>query len=120
MVFFMLLNPPGENSDEETPDKSVTVPRKVHYRNLWEDEQDAVYWVNLAHAHDQGFKNKQTKSNAVGMKEQAPANCIYSVTSLKGKQIQNERASTLWKVVTLTSRKRVEQEPDSEETSTDA
>ena len=50
MVFFTPLNPSGENSDEETQDESLTVPRKVHHRNVWKGKQDAVHWVNLAHA----------------------------------------------------------------------
>ena len=50
MVFFTPLNPSGEDSDEETQDESLTVLRKVHYRSVWQDKQDAVYWVTLAHA----------------------------------------------------------------------
>ena len=37
--------------------------------------------------------------------DHVPANLIHRVTSLKGKQILDERATTLWKAVIFTSRR---------------
>ena len=74
------LNPSRENSDEETQDNSLRVPRKVHYRHVSKDKQDAVHLVNLAHAQDLGFQFWQTKSNAVVIEDHLPAICIYRVT----------------------------------------
>ena len=42
MVFFTPPIPLGQDFDEETQDLSLTVPRKVHYRNVWKDKQDVV------------------------------------------------------------------------------
>ena len=56
----------------------------------------------------------------LSLKDHVPAICIYRVTPLKGEKFLYERASTPWKTLTLKRRKRVEQEQDSAETSTDA
>ena len=43
-IFFTLLNPLGEKSDEEAPGDDLSIPRKVHYHSNWKHDQDAVYW----------------------------------------------------------------------------
>ena len=111
-----------QSIDEETQDESLTVPRKVHYPNFWKDKRDVVHWVNLGHAQDLGLQFWQTKSNAVVVEEKEPPICICRVTSLKGEPILFERASAIWRAVTLKSRKRVEQEKgqDTDENFADA
>ena len=75
---------------------SPTAPRKVHYRNVWQDKMDAVYWVNLSHAQDLGLQFWQIKSNAFVIEDHVPAICIYRVTFLEGEQILYERAFQLY------------------------
>ena len=118
MFFFTSLSPSGEDFDEETQDESLTVPRKVHYPNFWKDKRDVVHWVDLVHAQDLGLQFWQTKSNAVVVEEKVPPLCRYRVTTQKGDQILFERASAIWRAITLKNRKGVEQEKehDSDET----
>ena len=50
-VFFVHLNPPGNETDEEEPHFDYPVPQKVHYRPAyWKRNQDPVYWENVQSA----------------------------------------------------------------------
>ena len=62
-----------------------TVPQKVHYHSHWKHHQDAVYWVKLSRAQDQGL---QCNSGPV------PADCICRVISQIGDRMLFERHST--------------------------
>ena len=46
------------------PAMTFSVPRKVHYHSNWKFTQDAVYWIKLSRARQQGLRFQQTKSNA--------------------------------------------------------
>ena len=65
-VFFAPLNPKILTEPPEilTSD-DFTKPRMEHHRSKWRPSQDAVYWVNLARAHDEGLQFCPTRSNAV-------------------------------------------------------
>ena len=60
----------------------------------WKRNQDAVYWIKLSRAQDQGLQFWQTKSLAVIVNDPVPADCIYRVISQKGDRILFERLST--------------------------
>ena len=69
-VFFTLLNPFGENPG--------------HYHSHGKRKQDAVYWIKLSRAQDQGLQFWQTKSFAIITHSPVPGDCIYKVVSEKG------------------------------------
>ena len=93
-VFFTPLNPFGGDSDEEELRDDYTVPQKVHYHSHWQPNQDAVYWLKVSRAHDQGLQLWQTKSYAIIVHSLVPADCINKVTSQNGDRILFERLST--------------------------
>ena len=47
---------------------------------------DAVHWVNLARAQDEGLQFRQTRSNATVLYSSVPPECIYKVTSRSGRE----------------------------------
>ena len=59
-VFFTPLNPFGGDSDEEEPRDDYTILPKVHYHSHWKRNKDAVYWVKLSRAQDQGLQFSST------------------------------------------------------------
>ena len=120
-IFFTLLNPFGEHSDEEAPSESVTLPRKVQYRSFWKHHQDAVCWVKLSQTQDQGSQFWQTKSNAILVNDHVQAESIYRVISENGEHILFERMPTPRPApeIILKSRWRIEQEQYSESASSD-
>ena len=59
----------------------ITVPQKVHYHSHWKRNQDAVYWIKLSIALDQGLQFWQTKSHAIIVHSLVPADCINEVIS---------------------------------------
>ena len=59
-----------EIPDEEEPRDDYTVPREVH-------DQDAVYWITLSRAQDQGLRFWQTKSKAIIVHNLVPTDCIF-------------------------------------------
>ena len=81
-IFFTPLNLFGDNPDEEAPSDDLSVPRRVHYHNNWKHTQDAVHWINLFRAQDQGLRFEQTKSNAIVAHNPVPVDCIYKIISL--------------------------------------
>ena len=68
--------------------------KKVHYHSHWKRNQDAVYWVKLSRAQEQGLQFWQTKSHAIVVHSPVPADCIYKVMSQNGDRILFERLST--------------------------
>ena len=81
---FRPFNPFGENPAEEAPSDDFTMPRKVHYHSIWKHDQDAVCWVKLSRAQDQGLRFWQTKSSAIIVHNLVPAKCIHKVISQNG------------------------------------
>ena len=80
-IFFTLLNPHGDNPDEEELSDDLSKPRKVHHHSKWKSRQDAVYWINLARAQEKGLQFWQTRSHAIIVDTSVPADCIYKVVS---------------------------------------
>ena len=76
-VFFPPLDPSGGDSDEEEHRDDYTVPQKVHHHSHWKHNQDAVCWVKLSRAQDQGLQFWQTKSHAIMSHSPVPAGCIF-------------------------------------------
>ena len=64
-VFLTPLNPFGKDPEDEKPHLDYTVPQKAPYETKWKRNQDAVYWVRLKKARDQGLQFWQTKSFAI-------------------------------------------------------
>ena len=64
-IFFTPLKPFGENPDQEAPGGDLSISRKAHYHRNLKHDQDAVCWVKLSRAQDQGLRFWQTKSNAI-------------------------------------------------------
>ena len=93
-IFFTPLNPFGVNPDEEAPSDDFTIPRKVQYHSNWKHDQDAVNWVKLSRAQDQGLRFWQTKSRAIIVRNPMPADCIYRVISQNGGRTLSARLST--------------------------
>ena len=85
------------DSHEEEPRDDYTFPQKVHYHNLWKRNQDAVYWIKLSRAQDQGLQFWQTKSYAIIVHGPVPAVCIYKDIS------QNGRSNTVRKTLNPTT-----------------
>ena len=83
-VFFTPLNLFGEIPDEEQHHEKYKIPQKVHCHSCWKHNQDAVYWIKLSRAQDQGLQFSQTKSLAIITHNPVPGDCIYRVVSKKG------------------------------------
>ena len=67
----------NEPQDDELYD--VT---EVPYRTKWKVFQNAVYWINLKGAQDNGVVPGQTHSSAMILDNSVPADCRDSVTHL--------------------------------------
>ena len=63
IVFFSALDPLGDELDQEYQDSPK--PRKVQYKSKWKVTQDAIFWINLRKAQDEGLTFWQTRSHAV-------------------------------------------------------
>ena len=94
MEFFTPLNPFGGDSDEEGPRDDYTVPQQMHYHSQRKRNPDAVYWIKLSSAQDQGLQFWQTKSHAIIVHSPVPAECICRVICQSGDRILFERLST--------------------------
>ena len=64
-VFLTPLNPFGKDLGEEKTHSDYTVPHKAPMKPVGKRNQDAVYWVRLKEAQDQGLQVWQTKSFAI-------------------------------------------------------
>ena len=93
-VFFTPLHPFGNNPDEEKPLDDDIVPQKVHHKIYWKHNQDAVHWIKLPRAQDQGLQFWQTKSFAIITHDTVPGGCIYRVISQNGDRVLFERFAT--------------------------
>ena len=75
-VFFAPLNPFGNDPDE--PHFDYTVLQKVHHETYWKRNQDAVYWIKISRAQDQGLRFWQTKSFAINTYTTVPRGLHWS------------------------------------------
>ena len=86
-VFLTPTNPSGDDLEEERPHDDFTVPQKAPNVTKWKYDQNAVYWVRLSKAQDQGLEFWQTKSFAITTYATTPGDCIDRVTSQNGEWI---------------------------------
>ena len=80
-VFFTVLDRLGDELDEEYEDLSQ--PRRVHYKSKWRVTQDAIYWINLAKAQNNGITLWQTRPHAIILCDSVSADCIEKVLSTR-------------------------------------
>ena len=90
-VFFLPVDPRDEShKDPEYIDFSV--PRLARYlHSAWKRQQDAVFWVDIDLAINEGLTFYQTRSNAIILQGTLPAHCILKVERLKTKEKLYER-----------------------------
>ena len=74
------------SQEEESYD--VMKPRKFLYKTEWKVNQDAVFWINLKSAQDEGLAFWQTRSNATLLRDSVPANCLEKVVNAETEEIQ--------------------------------
>ena len=95
-VFLTPTNPFGNDPEEEGPHDDYTFRKKVPYVTRWKPYQDAVFWIRLSKAQDQGLEFWQTKSFAIMTHATIPGDCIDRVTSQNGDRVLFERLETPW------------------------
>ena len=93
-VFLTPTNPFGNDPEEEGAHDDCTVPLKVPYVTRWKPYHDAVFWIRLSKAQDQGLEFLQTKSFATMTYATIPGDCIDCVTSQNGDRVLFERLET--------------------------
>ena len=64
-VFLTPTNPFGDDLEEGKPHDDITVSQKAPHVTKWKNDQDAVFWVRLSKAQDQGLEFWKTKSVAI-------------------------------------------------------
>ena len=84
-------NPFGHDLEEEN---DFTVPQRVPYITRERDTPNAVYWVRLSQAQDQGLEFWQTKSFAIMTYATIPGDRIDKITSEEGIRVLFERLET--------------------------
>ena len=93
-VFLTPTNPIGDDPEEEEPHDDFTVPHKAAYATKWKYDQNAVYWIRLSKAQNQGLEFWQTKSFAIITCTTIPGDCIDRATSQNGERVDVERLET--------------------------
>ena len=90
-VFFLLVYPMDKNHKD--PDViDLSVPRRAQYlHKAWNRHQNAVCWVDINLAIENGLKFYQTRSNAVILQETLPAYCIPNVVRMETGEVTNEK-----------------------------
>ena len=84
-VFFLPIDP--RDKGHEDPAKiDFSEPRRAQYmHSAWKKHQDAVFWVDIDLAIQEGLTFHQTRSNAIILQRTLPAYCIPKVVRLKEK-----------------------------------
>ena len=93
----------------------------MHYHSSWKSNQDAVDWVKLSRAQEEGLRFWQTKSHATFVHNPVPADCICRVISQQGDRILFERLSTPRPALNVTLKSNwhlQQQQPPSDDVST--
>ena len=93
-VFLTPTNPFGDDPEEERPHDDFTVPQKAPHVTKWKYDQNAVCWVRLSKAQDQGLEFWQTKSFAIMTYATIPGDCMDRVASQNGERVLFERLET--------------------------
>ena len=90
-IFFLPIDPRDESHrDPEHIDFSV--PRLARYvHSAWKRHQDAVFWVDIDLAINEGLTFYQTRSNAIILQGTLPAHCILKVERLKTGEMLYEK-----------------------------
>ena len=69
-----------------------SVPRRARYvHSAWKKHQDAVFWVDIDLAIQEGLTLYQTRSNAIILQGALPAYCVPKVVRLKTGEVLYER-----------------------------
>ena len=93
-VFLTPTNPFGNDPEEEEPHDDFTVPQKVPHVTRWKHDENAVHWIRIPRAQDQGLELWQTKTFAIMTHATTPGDCIDRVTSQDGDRVLFERLGT--------------------------
>ena len=90
-VFSLPVDPMDkEHKDPETID--LGAPRLARYMHkAWKRHQDAVYWVDINLAIENGLKFYQTRSNAIILHEILPDYCIPKVVRMETGEVIYEK-----------------------------
>ena len=90
-VFFLPVDPMDKNHKD--PEKiGLSVPRRAQYlHKAWKTHQDAVFWVDINLAIENGLKSYQTRSNAMILQETLPACCIPKAVRMETEEIIYEK-----------------------------
>ena len=92
--YFSAVDPMSEPREDQPYD--VTKPRQVPDRTRWKVHWNAVYWINLGSAQDQGLVFWQTLSDAIIFHNSAPADCLEQVVKTQtGKILYQKTHSSL-------------------------
>ena len=91
-VFFLLIDP--RDKGHQDPAKiDFNEPRRAQYlHSAWKKHQDAVFWVDINLAIQEGLTFYQTRSNAIILQGTLPAYCIPKVVRLKTGGVLYEKA----------------------------
>ena len=82
-VFFLPIDP-RDKGHQDLTQVEFTIPRRTQYlHSAWKKHQDAVFWVDINLAIQQGLTFYQTRSNAIIFQGTLPAYCIPKVVRLK-------------------------------------
>ena len=89
--YFSAVDPMSEPREDQPYD--VTKPRQVPDRTRWKVHWNAVYWINLGSAQDQGLVFWQTLSDAIIFHNSAPADCLEQVVKTQTGKILYQKTS---------------------------
>ena len=89
-VFLTPTNQFGDNPEEKEPRDVFTDPQKAACATKWKYDQNAVYWIRLSKAQDQGLEFWQTMSLAIKTYAAIPGDCIDRVTYQNGDRVNFE------------------------------
>ena len=89
-VFFLPVDPMDKShKDPETIDLSEA-RHALYLQKAWKRHQDAVYWVDIDLAIQEGLKFYQTRSNAIILHETLPVHCIPKVVRMETGEVKYE------------------------------
>ena len=84
---------PRDKGHQDPAKIDFSAPRRAQYlHSAWKKRQDAVFWVHINLAIQQGLKFYQTRSNAIILQRTPPAYCIPKVVRLKTGEVLNEKS----------------------------
>ena len=91
-VFFLPIDPRGKGH-QNPAHIDFSVPRRAQYlHSVWKKHQDAVFWVDIDLAIQEGLTFYQTRSNAIILQGTLPAYGIPKVVRLKTGEVLNEKS----------------------------